>query len=88
MLFDHNQITELPDSLGVDTKELMPSGHYTYFRNEQDIVDFSYNQISNVSETFLQNNTKIKKLILTGNPLSNAEIEKVRKALPNTEVVF
>ena len=51
-------------------------------------LDLSHNQISTVSNNFFINSQKIKKLILTGNPLSEAEIEKVRKALPNAEVVF
>ena len=57
-------------------------------RNEQNLVDVSYNKIERIPDAFLKNNKKIEELILTGNPLSEAEVEKVRRALPDTEVVF
>ena len=31
---------------------------------------------------------QLKKLILSGNPLSEAQIEELRKALPDCEIIF
>ena len=83
----HNQLTTLPDRLGVYAKEKSKFG-FVYYHNQQHLVDFSYNKIEKIPDAFLRNNKKIKKLVLTGNPLSEVEVEKVRRALPDTEVVF
>ena len=82
-----NELTTLPNRLGVAFKEKYRFG-FRYYRNEQTLVDVSYNKIEKIPDAFLKNNKKIEKLILTGNPLSEAEVEKVRRALPDTEVVF
>ena len=87
MNVSHNELTTLPDRLGVYAKEKSKFG-FVYYHNQQHLVDFSYNKINHVSDAFLKNNKKIKNLVLTSNPLSKAEIEKVRRALPDTEVVY
>lgn len=86
----HNQLTTLPDRFGVDEEIKDESGQVIRrYRNYKRLLDVSYNKIKKIPDAFLKNNKKIKKLILTGNPLSEAEVEKVRRALPpDTEVVF
>ena len=86
----HNQLTTLPDRFGIDEEIKDESGQVVRwrYRNYKRLLDVSYNKIKKIPDAFLKNNKKIKKLILTGNPLSEAEVEKVRRALPDTEVVF
>lgn len=85
----HNQLTTLPDRFDVDEEIKDESGKVIRrYRSYKHLLDVSYNKIEKIPEAFLKNNKKTKNLVLTGNPLSEAEVEKVCRALPDTEVVF
>jgi Leucine-rich repeat (LRR) protein len=69
----NNQLTSLPESIGNLT--------------QLQILELSNNQLTSLPES-ISNLTDLIELRLTGNPIPPAEIERIRRLLPNCQVYF
>lgn len=53
-----------------------------------EILNYSYNNITGLPDELANLKNNLKEFNLTGNPLSQAQINKLRASLPNTTVLF
>lgn len=92
----HNQLTSLPDSIGnlTNLKELHLNN------NQLTSLPESIGKLTNLEKLVLHNNKlktlpnsignlkKLERLDLVGNPISDEEVERIKKLFPNTEIYF
>lgn len=92
----YNFLSQLPPGIGLCEKlqwlnlsqnnfEELPVGLYDSLTLE--MLDLSHNYFKQLPDDIAVIET-LQKLILTGNPLPHEEIARVKKLLPNTEVIF
>jgi Leucine-rich repeat (LRR) protein len=70
---NNNQLTSLPDSIG----------NFNYLQ----IIEVKNNQLTTIPES-ISKLTNLNRINLTGNPIPPAEIERIRRLLPNRHVIF
>lgn len=56
--------------------------------NNLETLDYSYNKIERLPNELANLKNNLKELNLTGNPLSQDEINKLKSDLPNTNIIF
>jgi Leucine-rich repeat (LRR) protein len=96
LMVSQNQLSSLPESFGnlsqlktLDLTRNQLSSLPESFGNLSQLkwLRLDYNQLTSLPES-IANLTNLKQLILTGNPIPPAELERIRRLLPNCLVTF
>lgn len=70
----HNKMTGMPAEIGQ--------------LNKLETLNYSYNNISGLPNELASLKNNLKVFDLTGNPLSQEQISKLKASLPNTKIIF